>query len=266
MARFGLDHFFFFASRPSQVKWQLMIAASHRRAGNSIQALSTYQDVHSRFPENVDTLKLLIRLCSELDQNEQSNQTTVNYGQLVEQYSDTLNRLEKSREIREQQHHQQTVANSRTGSRASTGAPASAVPRTMSREGSAATSLSSGGGSTTSGYNTSGGANGRRSRSKTPRSMQGSLDSDGGGRGSRNTESSNYRNRLKSGHISAIVDQVVEQLDSNSLNDRPTTSWKRQSSGRPKTGQLTNGMNGNNQAEFDDDLLLDTNLDDILPD
>ena len=71
-------------------------------------------------------------------------------------------------------------------------------------------------------------------------------------------------NPLKTSSISAIVDQVVEQLDNTTLNERPTTSWRR----RLKTP--ANGTNGtseqSDQNEYDEDMLLDANLDDILPD
>ncbi|XP_045130723.1 intraflagellar transport protein 88 homolog isoform X1 [Portunus trituberculatus] len=52
--------------QPDEPKWQLMVAACHRRSGNYQQALQTYKQINRRFPENVECLKLLIRLSSDL--------------------------------------------------------------------------------------------------------------------------------------------------------------------------------------------------------
>lgn len=216
-----------------------MIAASYRRAGNYQQAFTSYQEIHSRFPDNTDCLKFLIRLCSELE-NEGKNYYGKNGGenliQLAEQYTETLKRLEKNKELREQQQLQQQQSSSRSASRASTG---TGFQRSvMSREGSAATTSSGGSGS--SGYMTSG-----KSKANSPMMERGNLN-----------------NSLKtSSAISAIVDQVVEQLDNTTLSERPTTSWRRQLK-TPNNASIE--PNGN--ADYDEDLLLDANIDDILPD
>lgn len=265
-----------------------MIAASQRRAGNYQQAFTSYQDIHNRFPDNIDCLKLLVRLCSELDAEETAltgggggKTGRTNYAHLVDRYSDTLKRLEKSRELREQQQQQ-----SRSTSRSSQ-QNGNQFRAGSSREGSAATSASSG--RSSSGYITS-----ATQRSKTPKSSSDSpllIDPFGGGNSSSNNGSGNSNDRMmvvapspidgqqqqpKTPNISAIVDQVVEQLDSKALNERPTTSWRRRgelTSARSLRGGLSsqdgkpaaeNGVNGG--AYFDDDLLLDANIDEILPD
>ena len=260
-----------------------MIAASHRRAGNYQAAFSTYQTVHGRFPDNADALKFLIRLCTELDGEGRVNSGTSgskSYAQLAEQYSETLKRLEKSREIREQQAAVAAqVATGGGGGGGSGGGGRSASraasrvgsqygssgQRSPSREGSAATSISSGGSS--SGYMTSNG---------------GGKNYSGGGSGqkSNNNSGGSLRNGVGGGPtdrsaISAIVDEVVEHLDNTTLNDRPTTSWSRGrkiyngggngvSNGDPMIGG-SGEENGANAVD-DDDLLLDAHLDDILPD
>ncbi|CAL4120134.1 unnamed protein product, partial [Meganyctiphanes norvegica] len=58
--------------QPDEVKWQLMVAACHRRSGNYQQALNTYKIIHRRFPENIECLKLLFRLSSDLGLKEAS--------------------------------------------------------------------------------------------------------------------------------------------------------------------------------------------------
>ena len=52
--------------QPDEVKWRLMIASCYRRAGNYHKALDTYKAVHRRFPENVECLKFLVKLCSDM--------------------------------------------------------------------------------------------------------------------------------------------------------------------------------------------------------
>lgn len=262
-----------------------MIAASHRRAGNYQQAFTSYQDIHNRFPDNIDCLKLLIRLCSELDAEETALTSgggktgRTNYAHLVDRYTETLKRLEKSRELREQQQQQ-----SRSTSRASQ-QNGYQFRASSSREGSAVTSASSG--RSSSGYITS-----ATQRSKTPKSASDSplLVDHFGGNSSSNNGSGNSNDRmtlmvapspndgqqLKTPNISAIVDQVVEQLDSKALNERPTTSWRRRgelTSAKSVRGGLNsqdgktieNEVNGSG-TYFDDDLLLDANIDEILPD
>lgn len=63
---------------------------------------------------------------------------------------------------------------------------------------------------------------------------------------------------------------MVDQLDSTTLNDRPTTSWSRGrkayngSAGASRADDSS--MNGDAGGGDDDDLLLDAHFDDILLD
>lgn len=76
--------------RPSQVKWQLMVASCYRRSGNYQKALETYKDIHSKFPENLECLRFLLRLCADMRLNE------------VQEYATKLKKMEKRKETREQ--------------------------------------------------------------------------------------------------------------------------------------------------------------------
>ncbi|XP_049503294.1 intraflagellar transport protein 88 homolog isoform X2 [Panthera uncia] len=76
--------------QPTQVKWQLMVASCFRRSGNYQKALDTYKDIHRKFPENVECLRFLVRLCTDIGLKE------------VQEYATKLKRLEKMKEIREQ--------------------------------------------------------------------------------------------------------------------------------------------------------------------
>ncbi|KAM5335166.1 intraflagellar transport protein 88 homolog isoform 4-T4 [Glossophaga mutica] len=76
--------------QPTQVKWQLMVASCFRRSGNYQKALDTYKDIHRKFPENVECLRFLVRLCTDIGLKE------------VQEYATKLKRLEKKKEIREQ--------------------------------------------------------------------------------------------------------------------------------------------------------------------
>ncbi|KAM8802552.1 intraflagellar transport protein 88 homolog [Rhynchonycteris naso] len=98
--------------QPTQVKWQLMLASCFRRSGNYQKALDTYKDTHRKFPENVECLRFLVRLCTDIGLKE------------VQEYATKLKRLEKMREMKEQR-----IKSGRDGSGGSRG----------KREGSAGT-------------------------------------------------------------------------------------------------------------------------------
>jgi tetratricopeptide (TPR) repeat protein len=42
--------------RPSQVKWQLMVASCYRRSGNYAAALDEYKKIHHKFPDNIECM------------------------------------------------------------------------------------------------------------------------------------------------------------------------------------------------------------------
>lgn len=104
--------------QPNQVKWQLMVASCHRRSGNYQQALKTYKIIHRRFPDNIECLKFLVRLCTDMGLKEAS------------EYATKLKKAEKAKELKEQRAN----SGSRPGSRRSSS-------RT-SREGSASSNTS----------------------------------------------------------------------------------------------------------------------------
>ncbi|XP_068602171.1 intraflagellar transport protein 88 homolog [Brachionichthys hirsutus] len=97
--------------QPTQEKWKLMVASCYRRSGNYQRALDTYKDIHQRFPENVECLRFLVRLCSDMGLED------------VQEYSNKLKKAEKMKELREQ--------------RVKSGREGSARGRRGSREGSA---------------------------------------------------------------------------------------------------------------------------------
>ncbi|KAG7502244.1 intraflagellar transport protein 88-like isoform X1 [Solea senegalensis] len=97
--------------QPTQVKWQLMVASCYRRSGNYQKALDTYKDIHRKFPENVECLRFLVRLCTDMGLKE------------VQEYATRLKKVEKMKEIREQ--------------RVKSGREGSARSRREGREGSA---------------------------------------------------------------------------------------------------------------------------------
>ncbi|XP_022596054.1 intraflagellar transport protein 88 homolog isoform X3 [Seriola dumerili] len=103
--------------QPTQVKWQLMVASCYRRSGNYQKALETYKDIHRKFPENVECLRFLVRLCTDMGLNE------------VQEYATKLKKVEKMKEIKEQ--------------RVKSGREGSARGRREGREGSAGSADSS---------------------------------------------------------------------------------------------------------------------------
>ena len=52
--------------QPNEVKWQIMVASCYRRSGNYQGAFEKYKEIHARFPDDVECLKYLNRLCSDL--------------------------------------------------------------------------------------------------------------------------------------------------------------------------------------------------------
>ncbi|KAJ3218850.1 Intraflagellar transport protein 88 [Dinochytrium kinnereticum] len=72
--------------QPGEVKWQLMIASCYRRSGNYQQAFETYKRIHEKFPENVECLRFLVRICTDLGMKD------------VQEYVSRLARVEKARE------------------------------------------------------------------------------------------------------------------------------------------------------------------------
>uniref|UniRef100_A0A0K8TIU5 Intraflagellar transport protein 88 n=3 Tax=Lygus hesperus TaxID=30085 RepID=A0A0K8TIU5_LYGHE len=89
--------------QPHESKWLLLIGSCHRRSGNYQAALNTYKTTLAKFPDNIDCLKFLVRLCSDLGLKETS------------EYAAELKRAEKAKEIRER------ISSSRSGSRRSSG-------------------------------------------------------------------------------------------------------------------------------------------------
>ncbi|XP_063223516.1 intraflagellar transport protein 88 homolog isoform X2 [Bacillus rossius redtenbacheri] len=84
--------------QPSEVKWPLLVASCQRRAGDYHQALATLKDIHRNFPDNIDCLKILVRLCTDLGLKEATD------------YAVELRRAEKAKDVRER------IGSSRPGS------------------------------------------------------------------------------------------------------------------------------------------------------
>uniref|UniRef100_A0A672UP12 Intraflagellar transport protein 88 homolog n=2 Tax=Strigops habroptila TaxID=2489341 RepID=A0A672UP12_STRHB len=75
---------------PTQEKWQLMVASCYRRSGNYQKALEKYKVIHRKFPENIECLRFLVHLCTDMGMKE------------VQEYMTKLKKVEKLKEIREQ--------------------------------------------------------------------------------------------------------------------------------------------------------------------
>ncbi|GFY44727.1 intraflagellar transport protein 88 homolog [Trichonephila inaurata madagascariensis] len=90
--------------QPNQVKWKLMVAACQRRSGNYQQALEEYKSIHRKFPDDVECLRFLVRLCTDLGLKEAT------------EYSNKLKKAEKAKEVKTQR---TASSGSRPGSRRS---------------------------------------------------------------------------------------------------------------------------------------------------
>jgi len=68
--------YFDLASRiqPQEVKWALMVASCYRRIGALPQALSKYKEINVLHPDNVECLRYLVHLCTELGRRDDAQE------------------------------------------------------------------------------------------------------------------------------------------------------------------------------------------------
>lgn len=57
--------------QPSEVKWALMVASCYRRIGAYPQALAKYKEIHAAHPENVECLRYLVHICTDLGRKDE---------------------------------------------------------------------------------------------------------------------------------------------------------------------------------------------------
>jgi len=62
---------------PTQPDWQMLVAGCYRRVGNHTASLQIYQEVHRRFPDHLDCLRFLTRLCLDLDRDSEAHRYAV---------------------------------------------------------------------------------------------------------------------------------------------------------------------------------------------
>ncbi|KAE9419692.1 hypothetical protein Angca_005010 [Angiostrongylus cantonensis] len=111
--------------QPNEIKWQLMMASSHRRAGNYQKALELYSSIHKKFPANIECLKFLVRITTDLGMPE------------AKDYMEKLGKAERVRQLK-----MQRESDSSQGKRHSAHS-ASSLPPTHGGPGERPTSLNS---------------------------------------------------------------------------------------------------------------------------
>ncbi|MFH4976663.1 hypothetical protein AB6A40_003372 [Gnathostoma spinigerum] len=104
--------------QPKEIKWQLMMASCQRRSGNYQKALELYRQIHQRFPQNIECLKFLVRICMDLGMPE------------AKTYMEKLSRAEKVKQLR-----MQRESDSSQGKRSASTASAHSLPPTTSHGG-----------------------------------------------------------------------------------------------------------------------------------
>jgi intraflagellar transport protein 88 len=69
-------HFFERAAQiqPHEVKWQLMVASCHRRRGEYPQAKRMYEEIHRKYPENLECVRYLVHLCKDSGLIDEANE------------------------------------------------------------------------------------------------------------------------------------------------------------------------------------------------
>ncbi|XP_065906422.1 intraflagellar transport protein 88 homolog [Dysidea avara] len=108
--------------QPKEISWRLMIASCYRKTGNYPQAFQTYKQAHQIFPDNIECLKFLVRLCTDLGLKD------------AQEYIQKLKKAEKARETKQQRElsggrRHSGKATSDSGSRRSSAASSSAAHR-----------------------------------------------------------------------------------------------------------------------------------------
>lgn len=76
---------------PNEVKWRLMVASCYRRAGNYQAALDAYRQIHILFPENIECLRFLVRITTDLGMKDSA------------EYTEMLKKAEKLKASKESQ-------------------------------------------------------------------------------------------------------------------------------------------------------------------
>lgn len=77
-------------NNPNDSYFLLRVAGCYRRIGNSQKSLQLFQKIHDKFPENTDCLRALIHLTQ-----------TQGLTELNETYNDSLEKIEKQKEVRQ---------------------------------------------------------------------------------------------------------------------------------------------------------------------
>lgn len=90
--------------QPSNVKWRLMIASCYRKMGHYQQAMDTYKGIHTDFPDNIDCLRFLVRLSTDMGLSD------------VQEYAARLKKAEKALEAKEKRDTSARGGSGRRGS------------------------------------------------------------------------------------------------------------------------------------------------------
>eukprot|EP00055_Hartaetosiga_balthica_P008287 m.30306 g.30306 ORF g.30306 m.30306 type:complete len:844 (-) comp6222_c0_seq1:228-2759(-) len=75
--------------QPGEVKWRMRIAACWKRTGNYQRALDAYKEIHTLFPDHIECLTILVRICTDMGLSE------------ADTYAQALKRAEQSKERKE---------------------------------------------------------------------------------------------------------------------------------------------------------------------
>lgn len=60
--------------QPQEVKWSLMVASCFRRIGNYPMALARYKEINMQHPDNIECLRYLVHLCTELGRRDDAQE------------------------------------------------------------------------------------------------------------------------------------------------------------------------------------------------
>jgi len=71
--------------QPTEIKWHLYVVMCLNRAGSYPKAYERLKKVHLKFPDNIDCLKRLVRVCYDIHENEEAKEYEVKLARAVKQ-------------------------------------------------------------------------------------------------------------------------------------------------------------------------------------
>jgi intraflagellar transport protein 88 len=86
--------------QPNEVNWQLMVASCHRRIGAYQHAKKSYEQIHARYPENLEGLRYLAQICGELGLKKEKKQYSAKLKEIEKRVQRTKKKDDEEEEVK----------------------------------------------------------------------------------------------------------------------------------------------------------------------